>query len=60
MNSAARWTASFTNGTRSSKALMSPILFYFFAIMTLVFGVAVVANRNPIASALSQIGRAHV
>src|SRR5713101_2147352 len=31
---------------------MSPILFYFFAAMTLVFGVAVVANRNPIASAL--------
>ena len=31
---------------------MSPILFYFFAIMTLVFGVAVVANRNPVASAL--------
>ncbi len=34
---------------------MSPILFYFFAIMTLVFGVAVVANRNPIASALSLV-----
>ena len=31
---------------------MSPILFYFFAAMTLVFGVAVVANRNPVASAL--------
>ena len=27
--------------------LMSPILFYFFAALTLVFGVAVVANRNP-------------
>ena len=34
---------------------MSPILFYLFAIMTLVFGVAVVANRNPIASALSLV-----
>ena len=31
---------------------MSPILFYFFAALTLVFGVAVVANRNPVASAL--------
>src|SRR6202030_4532538 len=31
---------------------MSPILFYLFAALTLVFGVAVVANRNPVASAL--------
>jgi NADH-quinone oxidoreductase subunit J len=31
---------------------MSPILFYLFATMTLVFAVAVVANRNPVASAL--------
>lgn len=31
---------------------MSPILFYFFAALTLVFGVAVVANRNPVASAM--------
>ena len=31
---------------------MSPILFYFFAALTLVFAVAVVANRNPVASAL--------
>jgi len=31
---------------------MSPILFYFFAAMTVVFGIAVVANRNPVASAL--------
>ncbi|MDR3402295.1 MAG: NADH-quinone oxidoreductase subunit J [Chthoniobacter sp.] len=31
---------------------MSPILFYFFAALTLIFGVAVVANRNPVASAL--------
>lgn len=34
---------------------MSPILFWLFAIMTLVFGVAVVANRNPVASALSLV-----
>jgi NADH-quinone oxidoreductase subunit J len=34
---------------------MSPILFYLFAMMTLVFGVAVVANRNPVASALSLV-----
>jgi len=31
---------------------MSPILFYFFAALTLIFGVAVIANRNPVASAL--------
>src|SRR5260221_14408967 len=31
---------------------MSPILFYLFAALTLIFGVAVVANRNPVASAL--------
>jgi NADH-quinone oxidoreductase subunit J len=31
---------------------MSPILFYLFAAMTLVFAVAVIANRNPVASAL--------
>ena len=34
---------------------MSPLLFWLFAIMTLVFGVAVVANRNPVASALSLV-----
>ena len=34
---------------------MSPILFYLFAIMTLVFGLAVVVNRNPVASALSLV-----
>jgi NADH-quinone oxidoreductase subunit J len=34
---------------------MSPILFWLFALMTLVFGVAVVANRNPVASALSLV-----
>jgi NADH-quinone oxidoreductase subunit J len=31
---------------------MSPFLFYFFAALTLIFAVAVVANRNPVASAL--------
>src|SRR4051794_28487375 len=34
---------------------MSPLLFYFFAGLTLLFGVAVVANRNPVASALSLV-----
>ncbi|MEA3209398.1 MAG: NADH-quinone oxidoreductase subunit [Chthoniobacter sp.] len=34
---------------------MSPFLFYLFATMTLIFGVAVVANRNPVASALSLV-----
>ena len=31
---------------------MAPILFYFFSALTLVFGVAVIANRNPVPSAL--------
>jgi NADH-quinone oxidoreductase subunit J len=31
---------------------MSPILFYLFAALTVGFGIAVVANRNPVASAL--------
>ena len=34
---------------------MSPLLFYFFAALTLIFAVAVVANRNPVASALSLV-----
>jgi NADH-quinone oxidoreductase subunit J len=34
---------------------MSPFLFYLFAAMTLIFGVAVVVNRNPVASALSLV-----
>jgi NADH-quinone oxidoreductase subunit J len=34
---------------------MSPFLFYLFAALTLIFGVAVVANRNPVASALSLV-----
>src|ERR1043165_6381184 len=34
---------------------MSPFLFYFFAALMLVFGAAVIVNRNPIASALSLV-----
>lgn len=34
---------------------MSPILFWVFASMMLIFGIAVVANRNPVASALSLV-----
>lgn len=34
---------------------MHPLLFWFFAFMMLGFGVAVVANRNPVASALSLV-----
>ncbi len=34
---------------------MSPILFWVFALMMLVFGIAVVVNRNPVASALSLV-----
>ena len=34
---------------------MSPFLFWFFAILMLLFGAAVILNRNPIASALSLV-----
>src|SRR3954468_8312425 len=34
---------------------MPAVLFYIFAVMTLLFGVAVVACRNPVASALSLV-----
>ncbi|PZR74304.1 MAG: NADH-quinone oxidoreductase subunit J [Chthoniobacterales bacterium] len=34
---------------------MSPVLFWFFAFVMLVFGAAVIINRNPIASALSLV-----
>src|SRR5205814_7323312 len=34
---------------------MSPLLFWLFASMTVIFGAAVVINRNPVASALSLI-----
>ena len=40
---------------RSSQSIMSPLLFWTFALLMLVFGVAVVANRNPVASALSLV-----
>jgi NADH-quinone oxidoreductase subunit J len=32
---------------------MSPFLFWIFAVLTVMFGAAVVLNRNPVASALS-------
>jgi NADH-quinone oxidoreductase subunit J len=34
---------------------MSPFLFWLFALMTLIFGAAVIVNRNPVASALSLV-----
>jgi NADH-quinone oxidoreductase subunit J len=34
---------------------MSPFLFWFFALLMLGFGVSVVINRNPVASALSLV-----
>ncbi len=34
---------------------MSPVLFWFFAALMLIFGGAVVLNRNPVASALSLV-----
>src|SRR5438067_4263395 len=34
---------------------MSPLLFWTFSLLMLVFGVAVVINRNPVASALSLV-----
>ena len=34
---------------------MSPVLFWLFAILMLAFGVMVVVNRNPVASALSLV-----
>ena len=35
--------------------MMSPFLFWPFALLTLIFGAAVVINRNPVASALSLV-----
>ena len=40
---------------RSPKSIMSPLLFWTFSLLMLVFGVAVVINRNPVASALSLV-----
>src|SRR6266513_2291857 len=34
---------------------MSPLLFWLFASLTVIFGAAVVINRNPVASALSLV-----
>jgi NADH-quinone oxidoreductase subunit J len=34
---------------------MSPFLFWIFAVFTVIFGAAVVLNRNPVASALSLV-----
>jgi NADH-quinone oxidoreductase subunit J len=34
---------------------MSPFLFWIFALLMLIFGVAVIINRNPVASALSLV-----
>src|SRR6187397_1182235 len=34
---------------------MSPFLFWIFALLTLIFGAAVIINRNPVASALSLV-----
>src|SRR5881392_2339575 len=35
--------------------MMSPFLFWIFALMMLIFGAAVIINRNPVASALSLV-----
>jgi NADH-quinone oxidoreductase subunit J len=35
--------------------MISPFLFWIFALMMLVFGAAVIINRNPVASALSLV-----
>src|SRR5207249_3571805 len=41
---------------RNSKSkLMSPFLFWIFAVLTVIFGAAVVVNRNPVVSALSLV-----
>lgn len=34
---------------------MSPFLFWIFALLMLIFGLAVIVNRNPVASALSLV-----
>jgi len=40
---------------RNPQSIMSPFLFWVFALMTLIFGAAVIVNRNPVASALSLV-----
>ena len=53
------WSPSFHRSNTPllhySILLMSSFLFWFFAFLMLVFGAAVVINRNPIASALSLV-----
>src|SRR5580765_6972287 len=34
---------------------MSPFLFWIFAVLTVIFGAAVIVNRNPVAGALSLV-----
>ena len=34
---------------------MSPLLFWLFALLMLVFGAGVIINRNPVASALNLV-----
>jgi NADH-quinone oxidoreductase subunit J len=40
---------------RHPPSIMPPFLFWIFALVMLIFGVAVVINRNPVASALSLV-----
>src|SRR6476659_10659532 len=40
---------------KSEINLMSPFVFWIFAVLTVIFGAAVVLNRNPVASALSLV-----
>ena len=46
---------SITPSRHYSNNPMSPFLFWIFAVLTVVFGAAVVLNRNPVASALSLV-----
>jgi NADH-quinone oxidoreductase subunit J len=39
----------------SRQSKMSPFLFWIFALLMLIFGAAVIINRNPVASALSLV-----
>ena len=43
------------NSICNPQSIMSPFLFWPFALLMLVFGAAVVVNRNPVASALSLV-----
>jgi len=46
---------SLRNSRSVLQLIMSPFLFWIFALLMLVFGAAVIINRNPIASALSLV-----